>query len=62
MFCTLCFIFGTIVGFIVSTALSSNNHKKTPAPIFVESNTEDDIRTIRRIKEIEFWQNFNNDK
>lgn len=61
MLFTLGVIIGTIVGFIVATALSSKPTKKI-APVYVKSSTEDDIRTIRRLKEIEFWQNFGNDK
>jgi Na+/glutamate symporter len=61
MLFTLGVIVGTIVGFIVATVLSSKPSKRT-VPIRIESSTEDDIRTIRRLKEIEFWQNFGNDK
>ena len=53
---------GFIIGFITCSILNSSKTTKKPAPIYVESNVEDDIRAIRRLKEIEFWQNFGNDK
>ena len=60
MLFTFGLIIGGIIGFVISYNLNARN--ETLMPIRVESSVDEDVRTIRRIKEIEFWQNLNNGK